>query len=137
MGYRSTQELTDAARKQLASGEATSGMLYSLVQSDAAFADFQDAGFSVPVMTEPQMIPEQGIRIARELEQRFPRQTLHDAYGTVEANEGRILARAGRTQSQGLLPAAVTPANNQIKQTAESASACSSPFLCGHQGVAR
>ena len=107
-GYRSTQELTDAVRKHLASGEATSGMLYSLAPSDAAFADFQDAGFSVPVMTEPQMIPEQGIRIARELMQRFPRQTLHDAYGTVEANEGRILARAGGAQSQGLLPAAIT-----------------------------
>ena len=69
-----------------------------MVPTDKSFAEYKDVNFSVTVVQDPLDVPQGGIQIAEEIEQRFNQPTLHGVYRTVKADKGKVLVRYDTTR---------------------------------------
>ncbi len=97
-GFKTTQGLSASEKKKLNADENTAHIQYGMVPTDKSFAEYKDAIFSVTVVQDPLDVPQGGIQIAEEIEQRFNQPTLHSVYRTVKADKGKILVRYDTTR---------------------------------------
>ena len=98
VGFKTTQELSSADKKKLSADENTEHIQYGMVPTDKSFAEYKDVNFSVTVVQDPLDVPQGGIQIAEEIEQRFNQPTLHGVYRTVKADKGKVLVRYDTTR---------------------------------------
>ena len=98
IGFKTTQELSSADKKKLGADENTEHIQYGMVPADKSFAEYKDVNFSVTVVQDPLDVPQGGIQIAEEIEQRFNQPTLHGVYRTVKADKGKVLVRYDTTR---------------------------------------
>ncbi len=97
-GFKTTKELNDAEVSELKANENTAHIQYGMVPNGKSFSEYQDTFFSVTSVQDPLDIPQGGLQIAKEIEQRFNQPTLHSVYKTVTADNGNVLVRYDTTR---------------------------------------
>lgn len=93
VGFKTTEELSDDEAEKLGEDDATAHILYGAVPADQELANYKDVSFSLTVVHNPIELPQGGLDIAWDIENRLNQRTLYDRYKTAKNPNDKLVIR--------------------------------------------